>query len=111
MPLERLDHVNLCTTALPEMRAFYTEVLGLEPGPRPNFSFDGAWLYCGGRATVHLVGVAAPRTPGTQLTLQHFAFAASDLGGFLKRLERRAVPHKLGFVSDFGLCQVKLNDP
>ena len=27
----------------------------LAPGPRPNFSFGGAWMYCGDRPAVHLV--------------------------------------------------------
>lgn len=117
MPLARLDHVNLCTVQLEAMQAFYANVLGLSPGPRPNFSFDGAWLYLGELATVHLVVVDRerfPETPGTartELTLQHFAFAATDLAALLERLEAHAVPYRLGFRFDFGLCQVNLHDP
>jgi catechol 2,3-dioxygenase-like lactoylglutathione lyase family enzyme len=111
MPLARLDHVNLCTVQLETMQAFYANVLGLIPGPRPEFSFDGAWLYLGGLATVHLVVVDRARTPGPELTLQHFAFAATDLAALLERLDANAVPYRLGFRFDFGLCQVNLHDP
>ena len=103
--------VPLRTTALSALQDFYTQVLGLQPGPRPNFSFDGAWLYCGDRATVHLVAVETAPGTGAHLTLQHFAFAATDLDGFLRRLTEHAVPYQLGFRLDFGLCQVKLRDP
>ena len=57
MPVKDLDHVNLRTANLAGMIAFYEKVLGLTLGPRPAFGFDGAWLYCGERATVHLIAV------------------------------------------------------
>ena len=48
-----LDHVNITTTSLKQSVEFYT-MLGLRDGYRPQFSFDGAWMYCGDRAVVHL---------------------------------------------------------
>ena len=54
-----LDHVNIRTARLAELRRFYVEGLGLTDGARPPFRFPGAWLYCGDQAAVHLVGVAA----------------------------------------------------
>src|SRR3546814_17296537 len=65
MPLSRLDHVNLRTAELAAMQTFYSEVLGMSLGPRPPFSFDGAWLYCGGQATVQ-TGRASGRERGCQ---------------------------------------------
>lgn len=111
MAIEALDHVNLCTSQLPAMQRFYTETLGFEVGARPNFSFDGAWLYCGGRPTVHLVEVDAPRVTGTNLALQHFAFRGSDLSALLRQLQRGSIPYRVGFVRDFSLCQVHVHDP
>ena len=35
-------------------KAFYADVLGLENGERPNFSFPGAWMYSDGRAVVQV---------------------------------------------------------
>ena len=63
MPLRHLDHVNLCTGHLERMLAFYEDVLGMKRGPRPPFTFGGAWLYLGERPVVHLVAVAKPPEP------------------------------------------------
>jgi catechol-2,3-dioxygenase len=111
MPLERLDHVNLRTQQLEAQQRFYRDVLGLTLGARPNFSFGGAWLYCGERPVVHLVAVESASAPTSELTLQHFAFAATGLAELLSNLERHHVPRRVGFVRDFNLCQVHVHDP
>jgi catechol 2,3-dioxygenase-like lactoylglutathione lyase family enzyme len=115
MPLSSLDHVNIRTARVAAMRAFYEEVLGLRTGPRPPFSFDGAWLYCGGSPVVHLVDVApdeAPtRLPQAALGLSHFAFAATGLAELVGRLRAAAVAHGLRTVPGSGVQQVFLEDP
>jgi catechol 2,3-dioxygenase-like lactoylglutathione lyase family enzyme len=111
MPLRDLDHVNVRTSRLPELLRFYRDVLGLTPGPRPAFSFGGAWLYCGGRPVVHLVEVAAAPAPGPDLRLEHFAFSADDLDDLLARLRGAGVPFRIGEVADFGIKQVHFEDP
>jgi catechol 2,3-dioxygenase-like lactoylglutathione lyase family enzyme len=55
MALIGLDRVNIRTADLDWLCHFYEDVLGLAQGPRPNLNFNGAWLYCGGLAVVHLV--------------------------------------------------------
>jgi catechol 2,3-dioxygenase-like lactoylglutathione lyase family enzyme len=111
MPLAKLDHVNLRTANLAAMQAFYTEVLGMEAGPRPPFAFGGAWLYCGGQPTVHLVEVAHQPAPEGELRLEHFAFAAEGLAGFLATLKRHGAPYRIGVVPGFGTVQVNVHDP
>jgi catechol 2,3-dioxygenase-like lactoylglutathione lyase family enzyme len=53
-----IDHVNLSVPSakLPEMLAFYTEVVGLRQGERPALPFPGYFLYCAESpiAVVHL---------------------------------------------------------
>src|SRR3546814_4987517 len=88
MPLSRLDHVNLRTAELAAMQTFYSEVLGMSLGPRPPFSFDGAWLYCGGQATVHLVEVPRRPAPEGELRLEHFAFRSEEHTSALQSLMR-----------------------
>ena len=80
MPIRHLDHVNIVTSKLDEMVAWYQTVLGLRSGPRPEFPFDGAWLYAGNIAVVHLVENTAGKRSGseTALKLEHFAFSATD---------------------------------
>jgi catechol 2,3-dioxygenase-like lactoylglutathione lyase family enzyme len=111
MGLKRLDHINVNTARLPLLITFYSEVLGLTPGPRPAFSFGGAWLYCSGVPAVHLVEREHLAALSGDLRLQHFAFAAEDLGAFLERLKALSVPFRVGIVEDFEICQINLQDP
>ncbi len=105
------DHVNVRTAHLAEMRAFYVDVIGLRTGPRPGFSFGGAWLYCGDSPVVHLVEVATPPQPVGELRLEHFALRAQGLAEFLERLRAHGIAPSLGFIHDFGICQVNVRDP
>src|SRR5262245_49280284 len=101
MGLRQLDHVNVRTHRLAEMTAFYRDALGMRVGPRPAFSFGGAWLYCGENPVVHLVEVASAPEPGSSLRLEHFAFSADDPKEFLARLTNAGVAHKEMTVDDF----------
>ncbi|HEY4012693.1 MAG TPA: VOC family protein [Polyangiaceae bacterium] len=105
------DHVNVRTANLDGMRAFYVDVIGLRVGPRPAFSFGGAWLYCAGAPVVHLVQVDRAPPPSGELSLEHFALRAEGLADFLERLRAHGVPARLGFIHDFGVCQVNVRDP
>lgn len=110
MAIAYLDHVNIRTGQLGEMRRFYRDVVGLEEGPRPSFGFDGAWLYCGGRAAVHLVAVE--RTPeGREPRIEHFAFRANGLQPFLDVLSKNGVTHTSNLVADVGIRQINIHDP
>jgi len=110
MGLERLDHVNVRTNRLGAMVDWYREVLSLETGPRPGFSFGGAWLYCAGEPIVHLVEVAeepvaiAPK-------IEHFAIRGTGLDGFLRHLESKGVGYEIGRPPDFPIIQVNIFDP
>jgi len=91
------------------MVEFYNRVLGLTVGPRPDFKFPGAWLYCGEYAVVHLVGVNQKiKTEG--LRIEHFAFAGDNMEEFVARLEAENVPYRLVNVPGWPLVQVNLFD-
>ncbi|MCH9670692.1 MAG: VOC family protein [Gammaproteobacteria bacterium] len=110
MSLAWLDHVNLRTSSLKPMRHFYTKVLGLEDGPRPDFGFGGAWLYCGTRAAVHLV--ETKYTPeADDVKLEHFAFRATDVRATIERLEKHKVDYKILARPQMGVLQVNVWDP
>ena len=110
--IERLDHLNLRTAQLEAMKAWYVEVLGFEDGPRPDFGFPGAWMYANGQPMIHLVGVdPAPEEPGDNLALEHGAFSAKGLNGFLEKLEARGEPHRVSLVKAIGVTQVNVWDP
>lgn len=107
--VRELDHVNVRTENLDEMIQFYTDVLGLKSGPRPDFPFPGAWLYCGDRAALHLVGVGDPLRP-RELQIEHFAFSAVGLDEFTERLKRHEVDHRCRDVPGTRITQVHLRD-
>lgn len=110
MTLSYLDHVNVRTAQLAPMAEFYQDVLGLEAGERPPFRFDGAWLYCGDKAAIHLVEV--PQAPDTgQPRIEHFAFRAEGLAGFLARLRDRGIAYRISIVPGMELRQVNIFDP
>jgi catechol 2,3-dioxygenase-like lactoylglutathione lyase family enzyme len=93
------------------MRDFYCKALGMTVGPRPNFRFGGAWLYCAELPVVHLVEIEQTPAKPAELTLEHFAFRATNLEACLGRLDAEKVERRVGFVHDFRLCQVHVRDP
>jgi catechol 2,3-dioxygenase-like lactoylglutathione lyase family enzyme len=110
MTLAALDHVNIRTANLAPMSAFYERVLGMKKGPRPPFSFGGAWHYCGQIAAVHLVEVK--RQPaGTEPRLEHFAFRAKGMKNILETLQREKVSFDIRIVPESGVQQFNVLDP
>jgi catechol 2,3-dioxygenase-like lactoylglutathione lyase family enzyme len=110
MGMRWLDHVNIRTSNLEPMIRFYEDILGLKSGSRPNFGFGGAWHYCGKKAVVHLVEVK--RTPGANdVRLEHFAFMAKDLAGFLKKLKAENIAYEIAIVPSNQNTQVNVYDP
>jgi len=113
MQIGKLDHVNLRTTQLDVLIDWYTDVLGMRAGQRPDFPFPGAWMYAGDAAAVHLVGIdGAPATGAeTELKLEHFAFSATGRIEFEARLEAMNIPFRRADVAAFNIIQINLWDP
>ena len=110
MSLVWLDHVNIRTARLEEMRRFYTDVLGLEDGQRPDFAFDGAWLYLGDKAAVHLVPAKktpAARDPG----IEHFAFRSLGAAEMIRKLQKNGIAFNVLPRDKLGVLQINLYDP
>ena len=110
MSLVWLDHVNIRTARLDEMRRFYADILGLDDGQRPDFGFDGAWLYLGDKAAVHLVPAKktpAARDPG----IEHFAFRSLGAVGMVKKLQKNGIGFNVLARKKIGVLQINLYDP
>lgn len=100
MPIERMDHFTILTRDADGTIAFYRDVLGLTPGPRPDFSFPGAWLYNEGRAVLHVVERdSIPQGAGV---LDHMAFWGVGLASFLARLQARGLAYDLRRLPETG---------
>lgn len=121
-----LDHINIRTSNLPEMLAFYSAVMDLNPGPRPHFGgAGGAWLYAEEAMTdsldsvkasyraawVHFIQVEATDSPSSNLQIEHFAFTATGMAGFLQRLNDHNCDYTLADMPDVDLVQVNFHDP
>ena len=93
MPILRMDHFTILSTNTDETVAFYGDILGFTPGPRPAFSFPGAWLYNDGEAVLHVVEKAA--IPEGDGVLDHIAFFGVDAPAYLAKLKARGIKYDL----------------
>lgn len=113
MQINRLDHVNVRTTQLDTMIAWYSDVLGLTKGARPNFSSEGAWMYAGDTPVVHLVAIDGEPGVGSECTLklEHFAFSATGRAGFETRLKAEGAKYRSVSVEAINIVQLNVWDP
>jgi len=108
-------HLNLRAPRklLDELFAFYTGVVGLEPGARPPFSRFGYWLYCDGRDIVHLIEASPDenRATGVTTTIDHVAFACEGYTECVQRLQQSGMHFDCASVPLTGQRQLVLRDP
>lgn len=111
MPVEFLHHVSITAPAakLAEVHAFYTGVIGLKEGARPDFGFPGHWLYAGTQPIVHLLEGERGATPAGYF--DHFALRCSDIDGMRERLQQAGVEFVEFPVADAGQIQIVVTDP
>ena len=112
MPLKQLDHVNIRTNNLAEMVRWYSEVLGLHSGPRPDFPFGGAWMYLGDQPVVHLVEKQTDKMVGSEadLKFEHMAFSGDDLAGFKAKLNRLNIEFRTAELPNMNVVQINIWD-
>ncbi len=111
-----LDHVNLRAPAalIERLRRFYTDIVGLQEGPRPSFRSGsrGHWLYAGEQPLMHLsISADGDGSPQRSGWLSHFAFACDDLAGTRARLDAAGIPYQVDIVDSLGQVQLFLTDP
>jgi catechol 2,3-dioxygenase-like lactoylglutathione lyase family enzyme len=110
MPIEALDHYNICTADLDRARRFYSDVIGLRDGERPPFGRPGAWMYLGDQAILHISTSRVPESTRRD-AFDHVAFRASGLAATREALDRLGIHHQSFVVPDRNLVQVFFRDP
>jgi catechol 2,3-dioxygenase-like lactoylglutathione lyase family enzyme len=108
-----LDHYNVRTRNIDETVRFYTEVLGLNKGPRPDFPVPGAWMYSDGRPVVHLVDISAtgePQKTGTGV-LHHVAFVSRGFDTMRHRLTAGGTAFQTATAAGGEIMQIFVTDP
>jgi catechol 2,3-dioxygenase-like lactoylglutathione lyase family enzyme len=110
MAIVGMNHFTVLSDDLDRTKSFYMGLLGLTEGPRPNFSFPGAWLYCGEQAVLHIIaGRPLPSDPHG--VLDHMAFSAKDLQGTARILKGHGIEYELRKLDRPNVWQLFCYDP
>ena len=114
MKLEGLLHLNIrCPEAdLPKIEKFYSEIVGLKKGYRPDFGSPGLWLYAGDEPLVH-VGTRVPEGYLAEKhngSVDHIAFRMSGAADFRDHVRKTGISFEEQNVPEAGY-QIFLKDP
>jgi catechol 2,3-dioxygenase-like lactoylglutathione lyase family enzyme len=106
----QINHVSINARDLPESVAFYTELLGAEPIPTPNFGLPVQWLALG-RTQLHLF--ERDLQPSSH---HHLGITVDDLEPAYRVAERRRCLERDAFGNHLielpgDLVQLYLRDP
>ncbi len=112
MPVTAMNHFTILTDDLPATLAFYEEHLALKPGPRPPFTFPGAWLYAEGSGDpiLHIVA-GKSRELLVKGVIDHMAFTGKGLVSTVDRLKKNEVAYELRRLPAYGTWQLFFHDP
>ena len=77
-----VHHITLVARDLERSRSFYEKFLGLNPIPRPDYDFEGAWYRCGS-VEIHLLVAEEHPDPSRR----HVALEVSDFERVVKSLD------------------------
>ena len=103
MPLTRIEHFMVLAEDMNASRDFYRDVLGFEPGFRPDLGFEGYWLYLGAVPCVHIAdkrsylarkGAYGDEDPGALkggARVDHIAFNGQDCDAMVARMAARGI--------------------
>jgi len=116
LPVTALHHIGITTKHLAESIAFYTEVLGFRPIERPDFDFQGAWLF-GLGIQIHIIERhdldANPAAAEIDTRAMHLALAVADVdvhAAVEQRLEQLGIRY-VNQVNAGGIPQIFFQDP
>jgi catechol 2,3-dioxygenase-like lactoylglutathione lyase family enzyme len=120
MGVQALEHVTIRCADLQATRDFYVALLGLTEGARPDFPFQGHWLYLAGVPVVHLVdardkGSAWGGAPGAAIAdtgpFDHVAFRGDDFAKTRDQLAAAGMAFRERVVPGGELAQLFVRDP
>ena len=106
-------HTSFLIADLIKARAFYEDVLGLQPNPhRPAMSYGGVWYDVAVNQQIHLLLLPDPETglqrPAHGGRDRHVALAVSEIAQLMARLDQAGIAYTL---SQSGRRAVFCRDP
>ena len=111
MTIIGLDHYAVLSSDPDRTAKFYTEVVGLRIGHRPDLSFPGIWLYAGDQPIVHVIfdKKILSRETGA---VDHLALKATgSIDETVSVLKRHGVEFSMRTIDRTGVTQVFFRDP
>ena len=112
MTVTSMNHFTILTDDLDATLAFYAEHLALRPGPRPPFTFPGAWLYAeGGNDPILHIVAGKDRSVLVKGVLDHMAYTGKDLAGTVAKLKAKGVSYELRRLPEYRTWQLFFFDP
>jgi len=106
-----MNHFTVIAEDRQKTLDFYTRLLGLAEGHRPDLGFDGAWLY--GEAPQAVLHLYFDRKPPTQRAgvIDHMAFSARDVKAVKARFDEAGIKYDLRQQKESGIWQLFTYDP
>src|SRR5512138_1640149 len=125
MPLSHIEHFLVAADDIDATRDWYARVLGMQPGPHPDFGFPVHWMYLGGVDVVHIgpsaknageiqkqyLGRTSQRSEQGTGAIDHIAFRATGLPDMLRHLRAEGVQFSQRRANGQALFQLFFYDP
>ena len=125
MPLSHIEHFLVASDDIDATRDWYARVLGMRPGPHPDFGFPVHWMYLGELDIVHIgpsaklageiqkqyLGRTSQGSGAGTGAIDHIAFRATGLRDMLHHLRVERVPFTQRRANGQALFQLFFYDP
>jgi len=125
MPISHIEHFLVAADDIDATRDWYAKILGMSPGPHPDFGFPVHWMYLDGRDVVHITSSArgagenqrkylgrTSQDAGTGTgAIDHIAFRANGLREMMAHLQGEGVAFTQRRANGQAVFQLFFLDP
>ena len=125
MPVSHIEHFLVAADDIDATRDWYARVLGMRPGPHPDFGFPVHWMYVGEVDVVHIgpsarmagaiqkqyLGRTSEKSDQGTGAIDHIAFRATGLPETIEHLRREKIDFRQRRANGQALFQLFLYDP
>ena len=125
MPVSHIEHFLVAADDIDATRDWYARVLGMRPGPHPDFGFPVHWMYVGEVDVVHIgpsarmagaiqkqyLGRTSEKSDQGTGAIDHIAFRATGLPETIEHLRREKIDFRQRRANGQALFQLFFHDP